>query len=219
MLDFPYHLRVMSCIVLSQILAIGVFKFWPEKNLDDDIYQAIVYQDAVAVEEVVITRQESTPPAPPKPQIPIPVPNDQVIDEQVEIPEELDVLALDMSPFGEGIGGEGDSNEVIKSPQLPPNVIKIVEPTLPKEAKESKLKAEVVVSFLVGKEGEVQDAFISEIRIYDKKGVNYEVSDYLGYGLLEATIEAALFWKFRPAKDNGAAVRTMVEQSFFYGDW
>ena len=108
---------------MSQILAIGVFKFWPEKNLDDDIYQAIVYQDAVAVEEVLITRQDDTPPAPPKPQTPIPVPNDQVIDEEVEVPEEWDVLALDMSPMGENIGGEGESNRVVKSPQLPPSPI------------------------------------------------------------------------------------------------
>ena len=108
---------------------------------------------------------------------------------------------------------------MVKSPQLPPSPIKIREPELPKEAKEAKIKAEVVVSFLVGKEGEVQDAFIAEIRMWDKKEESYEVVDYLGYGILEATIEAALFWRFRPAKDKGAAVRTMAEGSFYYGDW
>ncbi len=207
----------MFCIVLSQLIAIGVFKFWPERPLDDEILQAIIFEDAVEMEEVVITRQQSTPPPPPKPQIPIPVPNDRVIDEDVEVPEELDVLVFDVEPIGMNTGRKGEENKVIRNPQLPPNVIKIVEPTLPEEARSASLKAEVIVTFLVGREGEVQEALIKEIRIYDKKGKDYDVSDQLGYGLLEATIQAALLWKFRPARDQGKTVRTMVEHSFSIG--
>ncbi|MDZ7806946.1 MAG: hypothetical protein U5K71_07510 [Gracilimonas sp.] len=69
---------------------------------------------------------------------------------------------------------------------------------------------------MVGADGSVEDAFISEIRLYE--GDSFEVVEQIGYGLLEATIEAALKWKFSlPARDNGEPVRTYVENSFNIG--
>lgn len=207
----------MSCLIIAQLIAIGIFKFWPSPTVEEPVLQDIVYSDAIAIEEIVITKQQGAPPPPPKPVVPVPVPNDKEIEEELEFPEDLEFLTLEESPFGEDIGKVGDSDEVVANPQLSPNVIKIVEPPLPEEAKKIDIKAQIDVRFLVGKKGEVEEAFIAQIRLYDKKGEEFEIVDQLGYGIMENTLKAALDWRFRPGKNDGKQVRTLTVQTFKIG--
>ncbi len=46
---------------------------------------------------------------------------------------------------------------------------------------------------------------------------NFRVVYQIGYGILEATLEAATKWRFIPAKDDGENVKTYVENSFNIG--
>lgn len=205
-------------IILIQLFFLAVFKLWPTQEAPQKVYQDLFHGEEFVIEDIIPTRQSEVPAAPPKPIVPIPVPNDKEIEEQVDFPEIEDFMT-DSPILSDGIIGrdDSDSNEISGNPQIPPSVVKIVEPSLPQEAKSANLKAEILVSFLINQRGEVEEAFIDEIRVYEGKGSKYQVVPEIGYGLMEATIVAALKWRFRPAKDQGETVRAYSRQSFNIG--
>lgn len=212
----PYRLKIMGSIIVTELLMLSLILFWPvpDKN---QTYQDIVYTDSeIVMEEVQITTQESSPPPPPAPQVPVPVPNDQVIEEEIVL-EELDLQQLENPMELEGIGVLGSEDQVAANPQMPPSVVRIVEPTVPTAAKKADVKAEIWVSFLVNREGNVEEASISQIKLYDKEKEEFVIVNRVNYGLVEATIEAALKWKFRPAENEGRLVKAYTKHIFTYG--
>ncbi len=212
-----YRIAVLACIVVAELLMLAVFLFWPipEQGEDDFSYQP---RDAeVFIEEVQITTQEGSPPPPPKPLVPVPVPDDEIVEEEFLTLEDINPseFAEPLSETTHGTLGQGD--EVAANPDTPPSIIRIVEATVPSAAKRAGIKAEIWVSFLVNTEGMVEEATISKIHIYNEEGSSYEVVDRIGYGLSEATLEAALQWKFRPARNNGQPVPAYTQHIFSFG--
>ncbi|MFH5831905.1 energy transducer TonB [Halalkalibaculum sp. DA3122] len=208
----------MGTIIVAEVLMIALFLFWPVEQKSGGTYQDFEpIDDAIAIEDVQITTQRSSPPPPPTPQVPVPVPNDQIIEEEPIVVEELNRQNLPnpIEEIGTGPGGEGD--QVAANPEQSPSLVRIVEPTVPEEAKKADIKAEIWVSFLVNTEGNVEEASISRIKLYDKKGDSFEIVNSINYGLTEATLEAALKWKFRPAKNNGEPVKAFTEHIFSFG--
>lgn len=52
----------------------------------------VVEQEVVEMENIIQTKQEERPPAPPKPQIPVEVPNDEVIeDTEINLDADIDM--------------------------------------------------------------------------------------------------------------------------------
>lgn len=213
-----YKIRILSCVVLVEIIAIAIINFWPVQEGGGTSYRDVSYADEdIMFEEVQITRQESRPPPPPKPRVPVPVPNDQVIEEEIPDLDNLNI-SEDFDPMSEGIvGEEGDSDRVVTNPQSGPSVIRIVEPTTPDEAKKANIQVEVWVTFLVDQEGRVEEANISQIRLYNGAEDEFETVQTIGYGITESTLKAALQWKFRPATDNGQPVKAYTRHIFTYG--
>lgn len=206
----------MLSIIVSQLILISVFRLWPEQEVEKEVFYSFD-KEAFVVEEMIITHQANAPASPPKPQVPTPVPNDEIIEEIIEFPELDDFQTSD--PLSEEFttGQRGDEERISGNPERPPRVIKIVEPSFPTSARNAGIKAMVFVNFLVSRDGVVKEAYISEIRLYDEKGENYTVVQDIGYGLLEATIEAAYKWKFRPAKDEDELVGAYTQNSFSFG--
>jgi len=206
----------MLSLVIAQLLMIGIFKFWPKEEEQETVYQEESVQQVTLIDEVEITVQESAPPAPPKPQIPQPVPDDEVVEEEIEFDAELNLLDMPISDPGKGTGEFGDEDVIVSNPQLPPTVVKIVEATPPSNVPpEFKGKLEMIVNFLVDKNGDVEEVSIVEIRKYKDDG-SYETLPYLQHGLMDAVLEAALRWKFRPARQNGEPVKAYTKQRFNY---
>lgn len=213
----PYRLKIMGGIVISELLMLLLVLFWPVQK-KESIYQDIVFSDAeIAIEEVQITTQRSSPPPPPAPQVPVPVPNDRIIEEDPVVLEEIDLLDLPNPMEVEGVGALGAADQVAANPSDPPSVVRIVEPTVPDAAKKADIKAEIWVSFLVNREGRVEEASISQIKLFDRQGENYTIVDHIEFGLAEATLEAALRWKFRPAVNDGQRVKAYTKHIFTYG--
>lgn len=212
-----YHHRVMASIIIAQLILISVFRFWPESVNERPVFDRFE-KEAIIVEEMIVTRQANAPASPPKPQVPIPVPNDQVIEEEVLDFPELDDL-LNTDPLSESIttGQRGDEELISGNPDRPPRVVKIVEPVIPEEAKRANIKAVVAINFTVLSDGNVKEAYIAEIRLYEENGKDYKIVGDIGYGLLEATLEAAYQWKFRPATDNGERVGAYIQDVFTFG--
>ena len=211
-----YRNRLLLTLIISELILLSVFKFWPVKASEPKLVSWFDDEPTLFTEEMIQTKQITSPARPPRPQIPVPVPNDEVIEEEIELLDFEDLLSLD--PLGEGdIGQTGTSDEIVGSPQVKPRLLKVVEPATPEAARKAGIIAEVYVTFLVNTEGNVEDIFVSEIREYDKKGIQYKVVSSIGYGIIESALEVAKQWKFRPAMNNGKAVRAYTTQVFSFG--
>lgn len=195
---------------------ISVFKFWPIDYIETEPTVYVEPSQEIFIEQSIATKQDAAPASPPKPQIPIPVPTEEVIDEEIEFLDFEDMLSIDEVGINE-IGQTGDSDEVVSSPQRAPTPLRIIEPTMPVEARNEGIVAEVFVTFLVDSKGIVEEIFISSIRKYDKKGEKYEIVKEIGYGIMGVSLEAAQQWRFNPARDNGKAVKAYSTQVFSFG--
>lgn len=214
-----YRLRILSCIALAELIALAFFNLWPVPEPGDDDSQEIYSsEENITLEDVQITRQESRPPPPPRPQVPVPVPDDEIVEEDFPELEDINITEYADDPLSEQVvGQQGTSDEVVSSPQIGPSVVRIVEPHTPEEAKKANIKVEVWVTFLVDKEGRVEDANISQIRLFEGNDGDYKTPETIGYGITEATLKAALQWKFRPARHNGEPVKAYTRHIFTYG--
>lgn len=215
--DAPYQIRMMISIIAVEILILLVFMFWPLPDSGDQTVEMDFSDEAIALEDIVRTQQQNSPPPPPKPQIPPPEPTDEIIEE-----DEIELDNLNISDYSDSLsaevtGSDGEADEPVSSPQVPPRVIHIVEPTVPDAAKKANIKAEIWVNFLVDTNGRVEEATINEIVVYDQETGEKREVDRIDYGLTEATINAALQWKFRPAQNNGRKVKAYSRQIFTYG--
>ncbi|MBO6793680.1 MAG: hypothetical protein JJ895_07210 [Balneolaceae bacterium] len=206
----------MAGIIVAQLLLISVFQFWPqqERNVTEFIYPE---DENIFVEEMVITKQANTPASPPKPQVPIPVPNDKVIEDEIEFPEFDNLISFDSLSIAETTGQTGDENRISGNPDRPPRISRIVEPTLSSEALNANLKIMILVNFTVNKNGTVREAYVAEIRKYNGKSDEYEVVQTLGYGIIRDVMEAAYKWRFRPATEDGEEVGAYIQEAFLIG--
>lgn len=179
-------------------------------------YQTEPPAQEVLIDEIQITKQQSSPPPPPKPQIPQPVPSDEVIEFEPDFELDLDTPEMPDLEFGTGTATAGDEPSIVSNPQIPPTVVRIVEASSPEGVPpELKGNIEMIVNFLVDKDGRVEEASIVEIRKYSSDG-EYEVVDFIQYGLMDAVLRAALQWRFRPARQDGEPVRSYTRQRFNY---
>ncbi|MEQ8525635.1 energy transducer TonB [Gracilimonas sp.] len=193
-----------------------MLKFWPIEPNAVKEYTDTFAEEVVYIENSIVTRQTSAPAAPPKPRVPVPVPNDEIIETEVNFPDMDDLLSKYEAEGEEGFSETQGEGEFVGSPDQAVGLVRIVEPTVPEAAKQANIKARVLVTFLVGINGQVEDYYISEIRVFDKDG-NYEVVNQIGYGIMEAVLQAAGKWRFTPARDNGRPVKTYVQNSFNIG--
>lgn len=186
-------------LVISLALLIIAFKFFPHLKPTKEIAQTT--QDLFKVEDIQQTRQETRPPPPPKPAIPIAAPSEDVLKDVNIASTELDVNA-----------------NVAPPPPPPKEDKKVEEPTYfvavedmpepiggiaaiqskivyPEIAKRAGVEGRVYVLAFVNKEGTVTKAKII-------KGI--------GAGCDEAALKAVEETKFKPGKQRGKPVNVQV---------
>lgn len=214
--ELEHEHRFMLSLICAELIIICMLKFWPIEPNAVKEYTDTFAEEVVYIENSIVTRQTSAPAAPPKPRVPVPVPNDEIIETEVNFPDMDDLLSKYEAEGEEGFSETQGEGEFVGSPDQAVGLVRIVEPTVPEAAKQANIKARVLVTFLVGINGQVEDYYISEIRVFDKDG-NYEVVNQIGYGIMEAVLQAAGKWRFTPARDNGRPVKTYVQNSFNIG--
>ncbi len=112
----------MAAIVAVEIIALGFFNLWPLPENASDSYNDIDFtENAISLEDVVRTKQQSSPPPPPKPQVPIPEPNDEIIEEEIVELEDLNVSQYSDSLSVAMVGSRGEADEPVSSPQVSNN--------------------------------------------------------------------------------------------------
>lgn len=158
-------------------------------------------QEVVEMEEIIQTQQEETPPPPPRPQVPVEVPNDEVIEDQ-EINLDADMNLdepLDLPPPpDDGGSGDGEEEDFFVAVQDEPELIGGIQALqkkieYPDQARKAGIEGQVIVRFIVNEDGSVVDP---------------EIVRGLPGGLNEAAIKGIMeHAKFKPGQQQGEPVR------------
>lgn len=215
-----HHVRFMSSLMAVLLVLIIAIRLWPppgEAGAGPLVYDTRG-QEVIELEEILPTRQSATRPPPPPPPIPIVVPDDVVLEE-IEIDLADDVLITrdpgdDELPPGPPAPTAGDERA---RPEVGPRTVRFVEPEYTREARRRRVRAEVVVEVLVDERGQVRETRIVERFLLGSNPGDKQPVEAVGYGLEEAALAAAERWVFRPARQDGRAVRSYTTLTFTFG--
>ncbi|MBO6575546.1 MAG: energy transducer TonB [Rhodothermales bacterium] len=215
-----YGVRISATLVLSLLLLIAAFRFWPAPNGDvpDIVYDARA-QELIQVEDIQQTQQQARRPPPPRPLTPVIVPDDVVLDEpEIELTENLPINDLGDDNVAEEDGADVPVSGGSARPDSGPRAFRIVEPEYPREAQRRKVRAEVVVEVKVDRRGRVESArIVDRFLLKGRDNREREQVALLGYGLEDAAIDAAQQWQFRPARESGQTVAALTLVTISFG--
>ncbi|MTI88497.1 MAG: energy transducer TonB [Balneolaceae bacterium] len=191
--SYPLYLEVG--LIVALLVIIGAVKI----QLIDEAPSPPpeIEQQVLEMEEIVQTQQQETPPPPLRPQVPVEVPNDEIIEDDIiefdsefdldgpmELPpppiddeeeEDEEIFTL-VEDYPEPIGGMGTIYEKIKYPEL---------------ARRAGVDGRVILQFTVTKKGDVEDVVVLH-------GFN-ELCEQEAIRAVKAT-------KFKPGKQRGRPV-------------
>src|SRR5699024_4670594 len=146
----------MIAVLLVFIVAMKVE--WTTEEPETDLVEE---QEVVEMEEVIQTQQQKTPPPPPKPQVPVEVPNDEVIEDQ-EINLDADMNfneRMDMLPPPKS--QEDDDDCFVAVEQMPELIGSRAELqkkiNYPDRAARAGIEGRVTIQFIVTEDGNVED--------------------------------------------------------------
>ncbi|MXW65316.1 MAG: energy transducer TonB [Bacteroidetes bacterium SB0668_bin_1] len=153
------------------------------------------------MEEIQQTQQIEEPPPPPKPPVPVEVPNDEILEDDIldlDASLDLDAPAAALPPPPAPEEEEEDEPEIFliveQMPELIGGYASIVsEVKYPEIARRAGVEGRVTVQFVVNEQGNVQDVVV-------KPGYG------IGAGCDEEAIRVVSQAKFTPGKQRGRAV-------------
>jgi protein TonB len=171
----------------------------PDTNLTEE-------QEVTEMEEVIQTQQEETPPPPPEPQVPVEVPNDEIIEDQ-EINLDADMNLndpLDMPPPPEDEEEEEEDffMAVEEMPKIKGGQKWLYDNVeYPERARKSGIEGRVTVQFIVTENGKVEEP---------------NVIRGIGGGCNEAALEVIKRAEFTPGRQRGKPVRVKMSQPIIF---
>ncbi len=215
--DHEYRRRFLGALALVLALGIALVRWWPAPappSLDGPFRER--GPERIQVNEIRPTTQsrERTPP-PPAPVPPVVVPNDVVIEEEIEFGE--GTLAIE-DPGDDERLQEGNSQitTAARRPDTNARLFRAVQPDYPSSARNHSVQARVRVSVQVSKTGRVEEATVLKRWRLLGEGRTRRVA-HLEYGLEEAALVAARRSRFRPAQHNGTPVASQTTITFEFG--
>jgi len=203
--DLSYGLALPAGLVLA--LGVVVLAFHIPVSSHSDYTIVEVRQELVTLEEILQTRQELPPPAPPRPPVPIEVPNDQVLDESVELQFDasldLDEALVDVKPPPPPPTVEEEeevSNEIFVAVEDMPVLIGGLSSLTsaieyPEMARKAGVEGRVIVQIIIDEQGIPRDPIIVR-----------SVSGLLD----EEAMRAVMLQRFTPGRQRGRAVKVKL---------
>ncbi|MFP8488315.1 energy transducer TonB [Gracilimonas sp. Q87] len=194
-----YLIRLEIGFILALLIMISAFKL--DLNINQEKDDLVVErQEEVFVEEIVQTKQELKAPPPPRPMVPVEVPNDEIItDDFIDLDAELDLdesfMELPPPPPPE-VEDNSDEEEIFIVVEQMPELIGGLASlnkhiTYPEMARRAQIEGRVIVEFIIDKEGNVRDPKII-------RGI--------GGGCDEVALKAVKKVKFKPGMQRGKPV-------------
>lgn len=190
---YTVFLELGLIVVLVVFIAAMKIEFQssePETDLTEE-------QEVVEMEEIIQTEQQEKPPPPPRPQVPVEVPNDEIIEDQ-EINLDADLTLDEPLEMPEEPAGAEEEEEdfFVVVEQMPELVGGMAElqgcVNYPETARKAGIEGRVIVQFIVNENGKVEDP---------------RVVRGIGGGCDEEAIKAVKDANFKPGRQRGKAVR------------
>lgn len=154
-------------------------------------------QEVLVMEDIIQTQQEERPPAPPKPQVPVEVPNDEIFEEtDIDISADIDLgTALDLPPAPEETEEDREDFFVVveQMPELKGGLAGLQQCVkYPNMARKAGIEGRVIVQFIVNKDGQVE---------------NPRVIRGIGGGADQEALRCVEQAEFQPGMQRGVPVR------------
>jgi hypothetical protein len=211
-----YRLRVLGGGVVALLLCVAFVRWWPTPQAAPHASYSDFSDDRVQLEEIQPTDHDvRRQPPPPAPLPPVVVPNDVVVNEQIDWSDtSLDIV----EPGDDAERRDGQAEEAVAraQPATTARLLRAPQPTYTEAARSNDIRARVAVLVQVSARGVVQDATIRARWRVNASGEEQPTAT-LGYGLDEAALEAARRARFRPARDAGQPVPTETVITFRFG--
>lgn len=199
-LNDSYLIRFELGLILSLLIVISLTRIEIRAPEQDQVY-TLNTQEEVIIEEILQTKQPTEVPPPPRPMVPVEVPDYEVIeDEIIDIDAELDIdLPLEIPPPPPPAApseNEPEEEEIFVVVEQQPVLIGGMEGLqqmirYPLKALKANVEGKVVVQFVVNKEGKVEDPVVI-------RGI--------GAGCDEEAIRVIKQARFIPGKQRGIPV-------------
>ncbi|MDZ7683052.1 MAG: energy transducer TonB [Fodinibius sp.] len=191
-----YHTLFLECGLIA-VLLVFIVAMKVDLRVNNEKVAFIEQQEVIKMEEIIQTKQIERPPPPPSPPVPVEVPNDEIIEDEVldinaefdldqpielppapkEAPEQEEDFFLAVEQMPELIGGLAGLQRSISYPEM---------------ARRAGIEGKVTVQFIVTEDGTVE---------------NPRVIRGIGGGCDEEAIRAVTQAKFKPGRQRGKAVR------------
>ncbi|MES3630533.1 MAG: energy transducer TonB [Longimonas sp.] len=214
--SLTYRLRVLWGCVAALLLCIGVVRYWPSDTDPAERLYSDVGSDRIELEEVQPTDHDlRRQPPPPAPLPPIVVPEDVLVDVEIDWSD----TALDVDdPGDDAERRDGLAEEAVAraTPTTSARLVQAPQPAYTDAARGDDVRARIEVIVDVNARGVVEFARIRGRWYVEDDGRERKV-EMLGYGLEEAAIEAARRARFRPATEEGEPVPTQTLLTFRFG--
>lgn len=190
---YTVFLELGLIVVLVVFIAAMKIEFQssePETDLTEE-------QEVVEMEEIIQTEQQEKPPPPPRPQVPVEVPNDEIIEDQ-EINLDADLTLDEPLEMPEEPAGAEEEEEdfFVVVEQMPELVGGMAElqgcVNYPETARKAGIEGRVIVQFIVNEQGQVEDP---------------KVVRGIGGGADEEALRCVKESEFKPGRQRGKPVR------------
>ena len=195
-----YFINMEVGLIVTLAVFIALFKAPIHPNTETEIQQ--VEQEAVKMEDIIQTKQPDAPPPPPRPVVPVAVPNDEVISEEVlsfdselNLDQSLDLPSAPPEPADEESDEEEQDVFVIveKMPKLIGGIQSVNEKiNYPDIAAKAGVEGRVVVQFIINEKGDPVDP---------------KVVRGIGGGCDKEAIRVVKTLKFEPGLQRGRPVK------------
>ncbi|MDA1028950.1 MAG: energy transducer TonB [Bacteroidetes bacterium] len=201
-LRLRYPLFIQIGILLTLTLLVVAFRL--PVSVVENFEVSLSDQEVVQMEEMVQTQQQEKPPPPPRPPVPVEVPNDEVLEDDVlDLDMSLDIdVAVDLPPPPPPPKKEVEEAEpeifviVEQTPELIGGLSELQKKIkYPEIARKAGVEGRVFLQFVVDEKGNVHDPIVT-------RGI--------GAGCDEEAIRAILTAKFKPGKQRGKAVKVKM---------
>jgi len=157
-----YLITLEGGFILSILIFIVAFKV--DLNVDTSDNQIVIQQqEEIFIEEIIQTKQELKAPAPPRPSVPIEVPNDEIleIDAELDFDEPMDI-PVPPKPIQQQDDVEEEIFVVVENPPVLIGGIAAVQSHIsyPPLALKAGIEGRVIVQFVIDKTGKVLDPIV-----------------------------------------------------------
>jgi periplasmic protein TonB len=199
--DRTYPIRIQSGIITVVVLLILLFNLnWQRGDLADF---SQTDPDPIVIDDIDRTIHIAVPPAPPRPVVPVPVPD-------TEIPDDIPIFTSELNPYDQpfalpDIVEEPATKQELyewNSVELPPAMnggaaALYSRITYPEMARNARIQGRVVIEFIVDRQGNVRDA---------------RVIRGIGGGADEEAVRALSSMTFTPGVQGGRVVEVRMRQ-------